>query len=816
MGTFDDQRYRQFFRKATEHEPFHYQVEVAQTLFSGRNVILRAPTGAGKTWSVIVPYVSSGWERGPSRLIYALPLRTLAQGIFHEAQQAAVRLGHCVRGESDKNGREIVSPYVTLQTGEQPDDPFFDRGRIIITTYDQVLSGLLDGPYGLSDRLHNINAAAIAGALVVFDEFHLMEPSKAFLTGVAGLFLFRKLCQSVWMTATATQPLCAMIRQALDAEPIPTNEPEEETLLISLRSVTKVSRELRMEDRQLTAAEVLRAHQRRSIVLLNTVGRAQAMYGALKQGLATNNGRTSLMLLHSRFFKQDRATKEQELRRLLAKSTGSNAILVATQVVEAGLDISCEHLHTELCPMNSLVQRAGRCARFPGEEGVVHVYPLPDGPRAWLPYGNVGREDVTLTKTREILAREGRTTLKPDRAAKWVEEAHGQEDLDSLRGGWQPRLTECFRRIEQNAILRTPVRVADLIREGSDQLRVIIRGQVSPLDRPGEWDGINLSRWSLARLIRNGAKDLGWFWNGDDADPWKKLQTEEDLQKTYVLCLRPTIAAYDSEIGIRLGLMGSVESPCREEPKRPGYSPLYKESWADHAVRVAKEAEGRLKKEGWGKGLFFAGLAQRYGLEPDALLEAVRACALLHDLGKLQQTWQRWAEAAQKAKDKDYQHVAPLAHTDFGPEKAEDRERERKLTIRRPPHSAASAYYGAVFLPRLLASIPSMRREHVASACTAAVLSHHGGWLTEGMDLGISRLSFGWEDSVARAVGWTPDALVLADLEGRRDKRGPMEQLVNLTVTFDRLQDWWPLVAYLTRALRLSDRRATAQGGMNE
>jgi hypothetical protein len=36
-----------------------------------------------------------------------------------------------------------------------------------------------------------------------------------------------------------------------------------------------------------------------------------------------------------------------------------------------------------------------------------------------------------------------------------------------------------------------------------------------------------------------------------------------------------------------------------------------------------------------------------------------------------------------------------------------------------------------VFLPRLLASIPSMRREHVASACTAAVLSHHGGWLTE-------------------------------------------------------------------------------------
>ncbi len=820
MGTFDEQRYRQFFRKATEHEPFDYQAEIAQTLFSGRNVILRAPTGAGKTWSVIVPYLFSGWERGPSRLIYALPLRTLAQGVFHEAQQAAVRLGHCVHGQSDKNGREIVSPYVTLQTGEQPDDPFFDRGRVIITTYDQVLSGLLNGPYGLSDRLHNINAAAIAGALVVFDEFHLMEPSKAFLTGVAGLFLFRKLCQSVWMTATATQPLCTMIRQALDAEPIPTNEREEEALLISLPSVTGVSRELCMEDRQLTAAEVLRVHQRRSIVLLNTVGRAQAMYGALKQKLATNNRRTTLMLLHSRFFKQDRATKEQELRRLLAKSTGSNAILVATQVVEAGLDISCEHLHTELCPMNSLVQRAGRCARFPGEEGIVHVYPLPDEPRAWLPYGNVGREDVTLTKTREILDREGRTTLKPDRAAKWVEEAHGQEDLDSLRGGWQPRLTECLRRIEQNAILRTRVRVADLIREGSDQLRVIIRGQVSPLDRPGQWDGINLSRWSLTRLLQNGTKDAGWFWDADDVDPWKRLQAEEDLKKTYIVCLRPAIAAYDSEIGIRLGIIGSVESPCREEPKRPGYSPVHKESWADHAVRVAEEAERRLKKEGWGKGLFFVGLGERYGLEPDALLEAVRACALLHDLGKLQETWQRWAEAAQKARNERYEHVVPLAHTDFDPDKPEDRERERSLAVRRPPHAAASAYYGLSVLSRLLHLTAHQKGSYIPSACTAAILSHHGGWLPSasrvGPDLGITELVSESKDAVGQILQGFPEVNLVRRLETQTDKRRSISEWLALTTDADNLRIWWPLVAYLTRTLRLSDQRATREGASNE
>jgi len=37
--------------------------------------------------------------------------------------------------------------------------------------------------------------------------------------------------------------------------------------------------------------------------------------------------------------------------------------------------------------MSSLCSGAGRCARFEGEAGTVHVYPLPDDERAWLPTG---------------------------------------------------------------------------------------------------------------------------------------------------------------------------------------------------------------------------------------------------------------------------------------------------------------------------------------------------------------------------------------------------------------------------------------------
>jgi CRISPR-associated endonuclease/helicase Cas3 len=52
---------------------------------------------------------------------------------------------------------------------------------------------------------------------------------------------------------------------------------------------------------------------------------------------------------------------------------GVDRIIVATQVVEAGVDISAGCLITELAPWPSLVQRFGRCARYGGSGKVLVV-----------------------------------------------------------------------------------------------------------------------------------------------------------------------------------------------------------------------------------------------------------------------------------------------------------------------------------------------------------------------------------------------------------------------------------------------------------
>ncbi|MCI0724759.1 MAG: CRISPR-associated helicase Cas3' [Acidobacteria bacterium] len=808
--------YEEFFRDRTGRLPFKYQCAVWQGIWEKKNIILRAPTGAGKTWAVLIPFlyaIHSNGEGRPNRLIYALPLRTLAQGVCRVARELVERMGLPVDGRMEL-GREVVPPFVTMQTGEQPDDRFFDRGRIIVTTYDQVLSGLLDGPYGLSSRLHNINAAAVAGSLVVFDEFHLMEPQKAFLTAVAGLHLFRDLCQSVWMTATATHPLECALKDALNAQRIPVDNKEEDELLNSLPAVTTVTRNLIAEDHPLTADDVLRQHSNRSIVLLNTVGRAQAMFEALRSRIGKRDPKPELILLHSRFFKNDRKAKEEKLKKLFGEDSRGNAILIATQVVEAGLDISCEHVHSELCPMNALIQRAGRCARFPHEKGTVHVYPLLPGERNWLPYGDQREEAENLKKTRTLLERDVRAKLDPRRAAAWVQEVHAEDDDRGLREGWSARLTECLRRIEQNAIVRNSVRVADLIRgDDTDSVRIIISEEATRPETPGQREAVTVRRGSVSRLLRAHPGEIGWVWDGFEDVGWKPLQNEEDLKATYVVCVRPAAAAYDSEIGLRLGVVGAEESPPRAEPPRPGYSPLRCEPWSKHARGVAHEAASRLESGGWNRGLLRIGLQRRYGLDPNAVAEAVRACALLHDLGKLQDGWQRWAEAAQKARDAEYQHTTALAHTDFDPENPKDRERERALGLRRPPHAAASAYYGAAFLAKLLPSVAAENLEHVASACAAAILSHHGGWLPEQIDLGVSELWADWEAPISETLGWVPQKTVLARLEAHRDKRGATEELLGVTSRLECLQAWWPLVAFLSRTLRLSDQRATAESG---
>ena len=100
------------------------------------------------------------------------------------------------------------------------------------------------------------------------------------------------------------------------------------------------------------------------LVICNTIKQAQKIYNELKSYYEENNiVETNLHLLHSNFIGLHRSELEKDI--LLCGQTNhkENCIWVATNLVEASLDIDFDYLFTEMSELSSLFQRLGRCNR---------------------------------------------------------------------------------------------------------------------------------------------------------------------------------------------------------------------------------------------------------------------------------------------------------------------------------------------------------------------------------------------------------------------------------------------------------------------
>ena len=186
-------QYEVFFEKLTGFSPYAFQNKLHLNYSKNQSVILQAPTGSGKTWASITPFIYSLylWKNKkqktaqfPKKLIYSLPLRTLANSLYEE-----------VKHSIEKKFPEL-NIKISLQTGANKGDELFESD-IIFTTIDQTLSNFLCIPLSLPKKLANINAGAILSAYLIFDEFHLLEPQRSLNTTISILKLIEVICPFV-------------------------------------------------------------------------------------------------------------------------------------------------------------------------------------------------------------------------------------------------------------------------------------------------------------------------------------------------------------------------------------------------------------------------------------------------------------------------------------------------------------------------------------------------------------------------------------------------------------------------------------------
>lgn len=719
---------------------YPFQERVYELLSSGRSVILQAPTGAGKTRAALYPFLSA-WEFEtpfPRKCIYSVPLRVLANQFWDEYHEL-------VRRYSFKRSLDV-----TIQTGARPEDPKLE-GNLVFTTIDQTLSNFLNIPYSLGLGQGNLNAGAVLSSYLVFDELHLFDPDTTLPTTLHLLRMLRGIVPFLVMTATFSTERVSALARMLGAEPLVLSADE----AAAIPSEAK-TRRIQTVANVLTADEVRKRHKERSVVICNTVDRAQTLFEELRCRVSED---VQIRLLHSRFLRNDRDDSETWLRREFGKEkdkyTVRSAILVATQVVEVGLDITSQALHTELAPASSIIQRAGRCARYEGEEGDVFVYRLPlndKGTPRYAPYSEGKQADI-IERTWLALAAVSGQFFDFGKELDVVDEAHGPADqvmMQKLRAGR-------FATAQQISVtIETQDRgaAAQLIRD-VDSRTVIVHPEPKSIENPWVFDGFSIYRGSLLGAytdLENLGKELNvdWVMMTADARPeeeenarartvytWRLINGVDDLVHSALVVINPHLASYSSETGFRLGVPGDPiwKSPLRPSgKKREVFPPYRRETLVEHIRRMTRVHDypfydwtKRKERRSLADELAFAGrgLERRFGWPPGTMDRLVRSIIAAHDLGKLDVRWQgwahRWQEKVSKMRDEDMtipdSYLA--GHTDYDGDNEAEKAANRAMRHMRPNHAAESARAAANWL------MDQFHDQVLARAAVTAIVRHH-------------------------------------------------------------------------------------------
>jgi CRISPR-associated endonuclease/helicase Cas3 len=366
-----DRDYGPFFKCALSAplDPYPYQVHLATQPWP---VVIHIPTGMGKTAAVVLAWLYKRLVTGtptPRRLAYCLPMRVL---VDQTAQNARVWVDNLAREGMIPADRK---PSVQVMMGGEVQldwDINADRELILVGTQDQLLSRALNRGYAMSRFRWPIHFGLLNNdCLWVMDETQLMGVG---LKTTAQLQAFReKLAaygetHSLWMSATMDEGGLDTVdhrrsetgwrRLALSREEA--SLPPVQKRLMAPKGLVRAKTDLIADDKlysQSLAAEILKRHipGHLTLVVVNRVARGQQVYQEL---IKAGRPAATTALVHSRFREPDRKRHEDLL------GSKGDRIVVATQTVEAGVDVSARVLFTEVAPWASLVQRFGRLNRY--------------------------------------------------------------------------------------------------------------------------------------------------------------------------------------------------------------------------------------------------------------------------------------------------------------------------------------------------------------------------------------------------------------------------------------------------------------------
>ena len=355
---------------------------------NGKSMVLVAPTGAGKTEFAILWAKNTG-----KKLIYTLPLRVALNDLFK-------RFNDYTPNNDENVGLLHSTAFIEYVTEEKSDLETDIEKKIasanllsyplMLSTPDQVFLASLN--YYGSDKIISVYPLSS----FVIDEVQTYNPEMASII-IKTLKIIQELRGTI-LVMTATLPpyfepfffgnsdlvneidkknkkiycdynLCF---KKLDTVQI---KDEVKNYTLKRHKINVIKNENLIDDDLNVNENVLinylnklkNSGKRNNFIVVNTVSKAIKIYESLKDKVNKKELNDEVFLLHSRLIEKVKDVTINKIKEKLKRNDQENGIIVvATQIIEASVDLDFDGMITEISPIDSQIQRWGRIYRKRG------------------------------------------------------------------------------------------------------------------------------------------------------------------------------------------------------------------------------------------------------------------------------------------------------------------------------------------------------------------------------------------------------------------------------------------------------------------
>lgn len=339
---------------------------------------LTAPTGTGKTLAMLKFALEHGKINNKKQIFFILPFLSIIE------QNVQIYKEIC--------GEDYVLEDTSQNEYSDTEREFSDRWSSPITVLTSVkfFEALFQNKNTKCRKLHNL-----ANSIIIFDEAQSLPPNVMATTLEVMNFLVKKFnCTVVF--STATQPSFD-IRKDIDWKPIEIiDNPQQLYNDYALAKLINVEWNI---NNKISFDEIANniKDKNNACVIVNRKDHAEELYSILTEYINEEYVfyiSTNLAPIH----------RQQILSNIKEKlKNKEKCILISTQCIEAGVDLSFDIIYRALAPLEAIIQASGRCNRNGENEGKLIVF-IPENKKKYpsKSYENSALQVEILNKEKEI------------------------------------------------------------------------------------------------------------------------------------------------------------------------------------------------------------------------------------------------------------------------------------------------------------------------------------------------------------------------------------------------------------------------------